>query len=248
MNNPKNISQAEFERIESYLMQSMPNSEVGYFEKELVESQEFAQKVQEVKALVDGIEESALREIMDGFHQQLDDNRVLFMPKRRSNTLLAPIFIAASILLLIGLFSWLVLFRPNAEEQLFMAYFQPDPGLVTAMGSSMEYEFDRGMVDYKMGEYAAAIQRWENLIREKPENDTLHYFLGAAHLGLKNADSAERYFEKAVSMGSRRFTEDAYWYLGLTRVLKGDFEKARSILEKSNHPEKDKLIENLQKK
>lgn len=247
MNNPNDISQEEFERIERYLLKSMAADEKINFEKELGEDQGFSDKLSKVKAMVEGIEEVVLRESMEGFHQQLNENRKI-KPKGGLHLLWLPISIAASLVLLIGLFTWLFWIRPSAEEQLFLAHYQPDPGLVTAMGSSMEYEFDRGMVDYKMGDYAAAIQRWENLIQEKAGNDTLNYFLGAAHLGLKNTDSAKAYFQKVLDDETNRFTEDAYWYMGLTNVLSNEFEKAMSYLEKSNHPDKENLMKRLQKK
>jgi tetratricopeptide (TPR) repeat protein len=247
VDNPNNISQEEFERIESYLLKSMGEEEKVVFEKELLENKELSDKFQIIESILGGIEEAVFKENLEVFHQELQENtknnvkEVKIFPWK-------PLSIAASFLLLMGLFTWLFLFRPDANEQLFMAHYQPDPGLVTAMGNSMEYEFDRGMVDFKLGDYAAAIQRWEKLIQEKPGNDTLNYFLGAAHLGLRNTDSSEFYFEKVLSVGSSRFIEDAFWYLALTNVLKGDFEKALSNLDQSNHPEKEKLIQSLQKK
>src|SRR5688572_14625076 len=109
------------------------------FENELREDQGFSTKVSKVQAMVEGIEEVVLWENMKGFHQQLNENRKV-KPKGGLHLLWLPISIAASLGLLIGLFTWLIWIRPSAEEQLFLAHYQPDPGLVTAMGSSMEYE------------------------------------------------------------------------------------------------------------
>lgn len=138
--------------------------------------------------------------------------------------------------------------RPDANERLFASYYQADPGLVTAMGSSGEYAFDRGMVDYKIGEFAAAIQRWEALLPEKPGNDTLNYFLGTAHLGLKNTTPAKQYLDSVAKQESSPFREDAFWYLALVNILDKDYEAAMLNLHKSNHPKKADLMETIKEK
>ncbi len=240
MDNQTNISQEEFERFESYFLNEMHAKDKFNFEKELSENEVFSAKFHSVKAILEGIEETALRENLEGFHQELSENETIKSKK------MPWLGIAASFLLLLGLFTWVILTRPSEEEQLFLAHYQPDPGLVTAMGSSMAYEFDRGMVDFKLGEYEAAIMRWEKLSQENPENDTLNYFLGAAYLDLKNTDKAIFYFERVLETASGRFTDDAHWYLGLTYMLKRDFEQARKKLERSNHPDSNTLIKSLQ--
>lgn len=242
MNNQTNISQEEFERFESYFLNQLQAKDKFMFEMQLADDKEFSAKFQSVKAILEGIEETALRENLEGFHQELSEIKTI---KSKRFPWLG---VAASFLLLLGLFTWVFLLSPSEEEQLFSTHYQPDPGLVTAMGSSWEYEFDRGMVDFKLGGYEAAIERWEKLSKEKPQNDTLNYFLGAAHLDLKNTDKAIFYFERTLETGSSRFTDDAKWYLGLTYLLKGDLEQARENLERSNHPDSKTLIKSLQQK
>ncbi len=214
-------------------------------EKELAENKVLSAQFKKVEAVLNGIEEIALRENLDAFHQEWNENR---QTGKKSHKIGFPLSIAASFLLLVGFFTWLFLMRPDANEQLFTSHYQADPGLVTAMGSSEEYAFDRGMVDYKRGEFAAAIQRWEALLSEKPGNDTLHYFLGAAHLGLKNTAPAKMYLDRVTAQESSAFREDAFWYLALVNVLDKDYEKALLNLKKSNHPEKEDLIKQIKEK
>jgi tetratricopeptide (TPR) repeat protein len=242
VNNQTNISQEEFERFESYLLNRLQAKDKFMFETQLADDKEFSAKFQSVKAILEGIEETALRENLECFHQEMIEKETI---KSKRFPWLG---VAASFLLLLGLFTWVFFLSPTEEERLFAAHYQPDPGLVTAMGSSMEYEFDRGMVDYKLGDYEAAIARWENLREEKPENDTLNYFLGAAYLDLKNTDKAIFYFERTLETDADRFADDAYWYLGLAWVLRRDFEQARKSLKLSNHPDAETLIKSLQEK
>lgn len=245
MKNTDSISQEEFERIERYLLGAMRPDEQLSLEKELAENKVLSAQFKKVEAVLNGIEEIALRENLDAFHLEWDENR---HARKKSHKIGIPLSIAAFFLLLAGFFTWLFWMRPDANEQLFATYYQADPGLVTAMGSSEDYAFDRGMVDYKMGKFAPAIQRWEALLPEKPSNDTLHYFLGSAHLGLKNTAPAKMYLDRVTAQESSAFREDAFWYLALVNVLDKDYEKALLNLKKSNHPEKEELIKTIKEK
>lgn len=242
---PDSISQEEFEKIESYLLKSMSNSQQKIFEKELSENKALSAKFHTVKSMVNGIEEIAFRENLEGIHQEWEANA---SESQKKSWIWIRYSIAASIILVIGFFSWLFWLRPDVSEQLFATYYQADPGLVTAMGGSMEYEFDRGMVDYKTGNYPAAIQRWEDLIQENPGNDTINYFLGAAHLELNNTTPAKHYLQKVLESDGSKFKEEAIWYLALVNVLERDYEKAIIHLNQSDHPDKDKLTKSIQER
>jgi tetratricopeptide (TPR) repeat protein len=96
-----------------------------------------------------------------------------------------------------------------------------------------------------MGEYASAINRWEKLLEQRPNNDTLNYFLGASSLAAGQDEKAVNYLQKALESKETAFAEEAWWYLGLTWLKQGEIEKAKQALQKSNKPEAKKLMEDL---
>jgi len=65
-------------------------------------------------------------------------------------------------------------------------YFKPDAGLITSMGGNENYEFYRGMVDYKQGNYKAAISRWKDQLKLKKDNDTLNFYIGVSLMAQEN--------------------------------------------------------------
>src|SRR5690606_26544599 len=155
------------------------------FERELSADKGLKEKYRTVERMLAGLEEVGVRELMEKAHSEMPTQR--FSKSVRKFVPWTSIAVAASVVmvLLFGLLLW-----QNSQpenEKLFAAYFEPDPGLVTAMSSESQYEFDRAMVDYKIGEYEEAISRWEKLIQTNPENDTLQYFLGTSHLALQQA-------------------------------------------------------------
>jgi predicted Zn-dependent protease len=86
------------------------------------------------------------------------------------------------------------------------------------------------------------------LIQDKPENDTLQFFLGASHLALKKADPAISYFDAVARNENSNFQKDAIWYLGLTYILVGKDDSAVEVLQKSQDPQAVELIKELKEK
>lgn len=244
MENPDYISQEEFERIERFLAGEMPEDERLSFEKEISANETLRQYVAEIRIILQEVATDNLREAMNDFHEELIDSKTpLPLPLSTNRTVWWPWAVAASIALALCL--WVLVGNQNKNEKLFTAYFEPDPGLVTAMGVSEQYEFDRGMVDYKMGQYQSAIDRWEKLLQQKPENDTLNYFLGSSYLAAQESDKAIVYFQTALNTENSLFAEDAWWYLGLTWLRKGNLEKSKEALLRSSKPEAKRLLEEL---
>ena len=107
------------------------------------------------------------------------------------------------------------------------------------------YAFNKAMVAYKEGKYQEAIGSWEKLYQNNPDNDSLNYFLGAAHLANSEAHKAIPYLENVFPQAESSFQQESLWYLGLAYLKSGEVEKAKEFLEKSNRPEKEELLNQL---
>ncbi|WP_373520816.1 tol-pal system YbgF family protein [Aquiflexum sp.] len=256
MENKNHISQEEFEKFERYILGHMDAQEKIAFENTIASNKILSQKMEDMKVILEGVEEAAFRNHLDQIHQELkmdspEPTEITEPADREKNKKIfpwKPLSIAASLLLTIGFFTWLLLLRSDPNERLFMAYYQEDPGLVTAMSSETNYEFDRAMVDYKSANYQEAITRWEKLIQDRPENDTLQFFLGASHLALKNTDPAVFFFDSVVAKEESAFYEDARWYLALAYILAGKEGEAKEVLGQSQDPRAIELLNELTKK
>ncbi len=153
--------------------------------------------------------------------------------------------LAASFLLLIGISTWAIFKTGDSSDELFAAYFKPDPGLPTTMGTSSDYEFYYGMVSYKRKEYGYAILRWEPLYAASPENDTLVYFLGVANLANGNARQAKKDLQLAEKKTESVFYDDIQYYLALSFLKENRIEEARTTLENSDSPKSSALLNKL---
>lgn len=235
------LDQEEFESIEKYVLGQLLPEEQAKFEQELTHDKKISAKVKEYESLIQGVQEASMREKMETFHQDLEENHEKVIPliqKRSPRRYL----LAAAIALLFISGIWLFLNKPTSNQAIFAQYYEPDPGLASRMSSGESYEFNRGMVDYKSKEYAAAITIWQDLHEQNPTNDTLNYFLGSAFLAKEQAKEAIPFFEQVLSQEKSPFYTESLWYLALASILNKDYSKAREYLNKSSHPNKESLL------
>lgn len=220
-------NQATAELIDAYLMGTLHTEELAQFEVRMERDTEFRQLVTDQKAIMQSVEERNLKNTLDDYHAEIHE-----VPEKKGISR-GRLALAASFLVLIGVSLWAVYTSGNSPDKVFASNFKPDPGLPTTMGTSSDYDFYYGMVNYKRKEYAEAIRRWESLYAANPENDTLVYFLGVANLANGNARQAEKYLQLANMKTNSVFYEDIKHYLALSLLKEHKIEEARSVLENS---------------
>ncbi len=227
------------ELIDAYLLGDLNTKELADFNERLKLNPDFRNMVEEQRLLFKSVEEYNLRNTLDGYHTDMKE----WQKKWLSPSWLS---IAASILILIGVVSWVILKSGNSAEKIFAANFKPDPGLPTTMGTSSEYEFYYGMVNYKRKEYAEAIARWEPIYGANPENDTLIYFLGVANLADGNPRQAKNYLQRVKKKTESTFYEDAKYYLALSLLRENNIEEAIETLQNSSSTANISLLQQIQ--
>jgi len=234
------ISPEEFDRIEQYLAGQLTMEEKTEFENQM-QDPVWAEKVREVELLLVGIQEKALKDKLESFHQSVP------VTGRRTPviSMVSRWMAAASVIVLVGLGIWWMTTSRNEENPVFTSFYSPDPGLPTTMGVSGEYEFDKGMVAYKSKNYKEAERIWSDLAARVPANDTLHYFLGVNYLALgKDKEAIETLKTLADTVG-KPFHADANWYLGLALIRQNKPTEAKEFINRSTHPGKTELLQQL---
>ena len=242
--NLQDISQEEFEKIEAYLNGKLESNELIEFKAMLENDSDFKTKVEDIKTVLFGIETQELKEQLNIFH---DDLEVEHTPIEGTETKVRSIHwkklaIAAVLIIAAGSF-WF--YNGNSNDKLYAKYFSPDPGLPTTMSSTANYEFYEAMVDYKQGNYITAISKWKTLQKVKPNNDTLSYFIGVAHLANKNEGKAISFLEHVTKNSEFALSNDAHYYLGLAYLKKGNIEKAKANLQNSTIDNSKVLLSKL---
>ena len=237
MNNDQNIAVKLIETTERYLNHSLDASDREEFERLLKENPEFKNEFEGTKALILGIEAAALKNQLDLYHNEIDNEEKTETIKNRKfknrwfKLKVLPYAMAASVLLALGLFFYEN--KTPSNQEVFAKHFTPDPGLPTTMGSTNNFEFYDGMVDYKRGKYGEAIEKWLAIQKRDSKNDTLNYFLGVAFLAQGNEISAQKYLSEAAKNSKGSFENETYYYLGLAYLKANNPIEAKKNLEKS---------------
>lgn len=246
MNPNTDITPEEFQIIEQYLLRQMPGEEYDAFTYRIENDAVLKNKVDSVRLLLLGVQEATLTNKIKDFHKDLKRSTGK-KPLKGSVVSMKRWLAAASIIVIAALGILFFLNRTTNKEKLFAAYYKPDPGLVSAMSASDNYTFDRAMIDYKTGKYDSAIKSWKSLLVSNPNSDTLNYFIGSAYLAQKNNDKAIEYFKKVMANTKSYFLNDAYWYTGLALLHEGKLSESVPFIEKSEHPNKEELLQKLKK-
>ena len=244
MKDNSKISKELLEIIERYINGTMTSKELKDFNQLLELDNEFKTKVEDVKTMLTGIETQALKEKLNEFHKDIPKTIVENTPKTKVRFLnFSKISIAAAIIIAVGSI-WF--FNTSKNEKIYANFFKPDPGLPTTMSATNNFDFYDAMVNYKHGDYTIAIDKWQVLQERKPDNDTLNYFLGVAHLANKNVTDAIPYLERSIeAQDDFTFLDEAYLYLGLAYLKEGNIELAKKHLNTSETADAKKIISEL---
>lgn len=242
MNWNSTVTNEEWELIDRFLDGELKDEELRQFEQRLQNDPEWTEKTESCRLIRIGIAESALAENIKEWTPVTnadvadDNNKIRILPG------IFKWVAAACLLLAIGTVTWWVIQRPGSNEKTYLAFYQPDPGLLTVMGPAEAYQFEQAMVHYKAGEYRKAALSWESLRGAYAATDTLHYFIASAWQAEGEWEKAEENYLIVVKNNSSHFYNDASWYLGLLYLRTERNDEARKWIEQASHNRKAELL------
>lgn len=249
MSTPKHISPEEWDLIENWLDQNDVPANTQMLSDKLTQIPNISQKIEHVEKVREEIKDSIRRSKIKEFHkhisadQESSDIKSIAPIKSNSNRIW---YVAAAVLVVfIGIY-WMM-GTSNTSEKIFAKNFKPDNGLPLRMNTTDASGFYEGMLDYKQENYSDAIAKWEALLKVKPENDTLNYFLGVTNLALGNGSKSLEYLQNQERFQQGIFKEDAAWYASLASIKEGKPEEAKTFLKNNSSIRNKKLLKELHK-
>lgn len=210
-----------FERVERYLMNDMGVEEEQDFLSDLEKDENLRKELEDQREMQLVIELGGMRETMDEIHENIADSSNA--PSR--NNWFA---VAAGLAILVSVGIWAIN-QGSQTENLFAEYATTDPGVPVPMSATNNYTFYDGMVDYKEAHYKDALSKWDSLLTENPENDTLNFYHGATLFNMENYREAIPYFDVAEANSTSTIRDKAQWYRVLIGLKLDDKELVLSI-------------------
>ena len=246
MNWNSSVTNEEWELIDRYLDGELPEGELRQFEQRLLQDAEWKEKTESCRLIRIGIAEAGLSEKINEWNTGKKKQDAAEGGTRPAA--IRPLLkwaVAACLVVALSVGAWWWNSRPGANEKTYLAFYQPDPGLLTVMGPADAYQFEQAMVHYKAGEYAEAVAAWEALKNTYPAADTLHYFIASAWQAQQQWDKAEANYLVVVKDNNSPLYKEACWYLGLLYLHNSRLDEARKWIEQSSHPRRAELLKAL---
>ena len=221
------MNQELFEKIESYLLNRMSETERSEFEARMASDASLQEEVITLQQLLSGIDTYGLKKKLNTYHIPRDSNTTSPLVRRRSHFNLLRVAAGILILFSVGWWYFANTHSGNTADR-WGTVFYPDPGLPTSMGTTDHYNFYDAMVDYKNDNYPLALQKF-NTITNGIGQDTLTYYKAMAHLQLGHLKEAGQLLNK-ISKESP-FYGAAIWYKTGIAIKEGRNSDALKLLD-----------------
>lgn len=212
------------DQIEKYAAGEMAADESAAFEKELASNEGLRQAYRLYRLSGEVVEvsvEDDLRNTLknwseaDQSGQKMAGGAKVISMNRRLYALAA----AASVLLLVGFFSWNFARQNYSNAALAEAFHEaPQASAFRGNGATEVLDFEKGLSAFEQKNYAGAIK----ILEAVPSDNSRYYeaqlFIGNSYFELKNYGEAEAVFQKLIASGDVRFLEKSEWALLLSRL------------------------------
>ncbi len=219
------IPQELFEQIEAYLTGNLSALERKAFAERLESEPLLMKEVKLIQASMQAVDAEGKKAQMNQWHAEMSQVQKSGLPWMA---------IAAGFALLAAVAVWFLLpaDQPvSPGKMLFAQYSQTDPGLPVPMSASAKrsYNFFDAMVDYKAEKYDLAIAKWNEQLMDRPDNDTLLYYLGSAHFNRGNYSEAVEFYSAVIVQASTHFADKARLYLVLCWLQMEEFDQIQNL-------------------
>jgi len=222
--------------IEQYYEGKLSDTEKTAFETRLQIDANLKNEFTLYKNIVEGIIDAGKENFKAKLklaNAELDEKKVVPLKQKISYKTFA---LAASILLIIGIYVfWFTQTKTNLA-QLADKYYEHEKGLPVTM-SIQKNKWDEIMSDYKLADYKQTSYKLNNLLKENTSNDTLNYFFGIVNYELTNYGATRSSLSHITETSA--YFDKAQYYLVLMYLQVDDKKAAiqtinQSLLNKTN--------------
>ena len=233
--------------IEDYFLQNLSAEEKSIFDNLYKTNDAFKKEVQFQEQLRQGLYKIKSKPLKSHF-KDIENNKQI---KRRRRLLFYP---AATILLMLGLYWFVMPQITKTNDELFLDYYNTPANISysIARDDDSSNEIKTAFISYDKGDFEQSVALFEKII-SKSDNSELLFYYAISQLETNNLEQAILLFENHISH-SDRLQERSRWYLALAYLKKGDEDKAYEIAEKIsndsghyNNEEASKLIKSFAK-
>lgn len=218
--------------IKKYLADKLSPEERNAFEQEM-ENDPFLMEAIEGLSMVNG--QWSMEDLYNKENELGTIIEAKLEPKQKGKIISLSFFryaAAACVLGIIGLFSYKLFFVSKTinEQAIYAAYFKPltHPD-ATVRGENDSNDEAKAIEAYEKEDYFEAVNAYQKLVANNPDNVKNNLFLGISYLGSNQPKKAIDILSKIKE--DKQFQYDVQWYLALAHIKNKEVSQAESILQ-----------------
>ncbi|HNC72660.1 MAG TPA: tetratricopeptide repeat protein, partial [Chitinophagales bacterium] len=226
------------ELIKKYLADELSPIERNAFEQDM-ENDPFLKEAVEGLAMASKKNpKQQLHELEEKLKKNID-NTIQASSQRKSFTNVFFKYAAAACLIgVLGLLSYNLFFIEKTinEQEIFANYYKPltHPD-ATVRGDTKTNAETKAIQAYENENYFEAVNAYQKLVDENPDNVKNNLFLGISYLSTNQPKKAITHLKSITA--SEEFHYDIQWYLALAYLKNKNIEQAQSIIYHLAHEE-----------
>jgi hypothetical protein len=219
------------EEIDSYLNEELNEDTLALFEDELIYNSGLAADLNFHREVDKAISESDvmalranLRNISREQHDQANEKRGIATPKTKNLFWYA----AASVIVLMVVFTSLMRGRNFSSQQLYANYYQPyKSGEGVSRSASGSYSsLNTALKEINQGNYQKALESMSIVPAKERDGYSINFYSGVAYQELGEYKRAIGSFSEVVHHGDNLLVEQSEWYMGLCYLRIDERQKA----------------------
>lgn len=236
----------DIELIEKYLTNELSSSEKQAFDARLLEDESLTAEFQRRQTAHKALDFMIAANLKKQLSELEEEDKVVSITSRRTSRMRI-LSIAASLLVLIGVFYFLSSQGTTSRPELAAHYYeQPDYNTQRSSSDTTapEDELSKGIAALINGEYAQAITNLDSIQNSDPFYILAQYYQGHALYLSKQFDKAEENFDRVSASGDVRRVNEAEWY-SLLSCLAQDApctQKLDNLLNNTGHDYHDQAL------
>ncbi len=219
------------EEIDSYLNEELDEDTLALFEDELIYNSGLADDInfhREVDKAISETDIMAMRENLRNIsreqHDQANEKRGIATPKTKNLFWYA----AASVIVLMVVFTSLMRSRSYSSQQLYANYYQPyKSGESVSRSASGSYNsLNVALKEINQGKYQEALESMSMVPAKERDGYSINFYSGVAYQELGEYNHAIGSFSEVVKHGDNLLVEQSEWYIGLCYLRIDERQKA----------------------
>jgi hypothetical protein len=233
----KNMMQHEYshsrtvEEIDNYMNGELDEDALALFEDELIYNSGLSADInfhRDVDEAVSETDVMALRENLRNIsreqHDQANEKRGIATPKTKNLFWYA----AASVIVLMVVFTSLMRSRSYSSQQLYANYYQPYKSGESVSRSALgSYNgLNTALQEINQGKYQEALESMSMIPAKERDGYSINFYSGVAYQELGEYNRAIGAFSEVVHHGDNLLVEQSEWYIGLCYLRIDERQKA----------------------